>query len=96
MELIEEILTTHDEVERKKDKAATVLEDEIGFIMKELEKAQVILQEVQENYFHNYTPGKDSMQILYDFEKNQKLAEIVSDYLHEATVLTEALQERIN
>lgn len=91
MEQIEEILMIHETAEKDKTEAAKVLQDEIFFIRQDLGKANLILSEIQNNYFNHYTPGEDNKEIVKDFEKFKELTEIVSDYLQEAEQLTEAL-----
>ena len=96
MEQIEEILMIYETVEKDKTEAAKVLQDEIFFIRQDLGKANLILSEIQSDYFNRYTPSEDNREIIREFEKFKELTEIVSDYLQEAEQLTEELQDRAN
>ena len=83
-------------LEEIKDMAAESLHDEIWPIEDKLEKACLIMQEIEEEYFNKYNNGKkeDGFGIIYNHSRYELFTKIVSDYIYGAKKEIKVLCER--
>lgn len=83
------------EDKREKAQAAYTLSDEIFALQLKLEQAEVVLQEMTDNYFgaHERDTESGRFSILWDYHRNGIFSDIVSDCLYELRKRLESLSE---
>jgi hypothetical protein len=82
--------------EQKLNQAARELNEEISQIKWKLERAGIIIQEQLEEYFEKFDRDdqEDHLGIVWDFERNRIYANIIADYVYEATKIIDELEKR--
>lgn len=82
------------EREKREKQAARVLTDEIWPISEKLQNVCLLLQEVTEEYFCKYNWEKESDRgaILWEFPRNARFINIITDYACQAKNALAALE----
>ncbi len=85
-----------DLLQARKDQAMAVLIDEITEIKDDLNKACLLLQDLQTGYFEKYdcSIAEEREYIAYDFPANKTYAKIIGDYVFQAKQRIEVLESR--
>ena len=84
------------EREKRLDRAARELVDEIWPIKDKLEKACLLLADLTDEYFRRYNSedDKDQFAIRYEFSRNAIFADIIDDYVFQAKKELAELEQR--
>lgn len=84
------------DLQTRKDEAMAVLIDEIIEIKNDLKKADLLIQELQGEYFdkYNYQNKEDREAIVIEFDRNKVYGDIISDYVFQAKQRIEKLEAR--
>lgn len=86
-----------DLLQTKKDQGMAALIDEITEIKNDLDKANVLVNELLREYFEKYenpTNGDMRAGIIIEFARNKTYTEIISDYVFQAKQRIEKLEAR--
>ena len=84
------------ELERITNIAIINLIDELSHIGGKLEKACLLMQELEEEYFNKYDNKAkgDNLSIVYGYSRYGIYTSMISDYLYEAKKSVKTLKER--
>lgn len=82
--------------EQRLNQATYELSDEILEVKDKLDKAQLILSEMLSEYFNKFNTGniEDHLGILWEFTRNQTLANIIDDYVSDAKDILDELKAK--
>lgn len=72
------------ETDTERDRAAYVLSNEIGRMEIDLERAEIVVQELTDSYFAmNQDNERGRFGIMWEYDRARVHADIVADYLYE-------------